>query len=199
MGRSPNWEQSKVIGQQEYYWKSHRGHHDPLTQPTDYELGLWLELEETMACFTWQTDVNHYKFIFFPNFSLFNYIHLYLFVSLFNTGFFSLGSFVTDEGSWAETSQVHRLCYDKVCSLMSTIAILKPSLHGLSKPSNICKVKSLLLRAKNKWIVFFWLGTPPSFGVIHMIDASRPPLPFLHTASDHNGKVWEWGWFFTYS
>ena len=35
--------------------------------------------------------------------------------------------FVTDKGSRAETSQVHRLCYDKVCSLLSTIAQLKHS------------------------------------------------------------------------
>ena len=34
---------------------------------------------------------------------------------------------LTDEGSRAETSQVHRLCYNKVCSLMSTIAYLKCS------------------------------------------------------------------------
>ena len=29
--------------------------------------------------------------------------------------------YVSNHGSRAETSQVHRLCYDKVCSLMSTI------------------------------------------------------------------------------
>ena len=49
------------------------------------ELGLWFELEQTMACITRQTDLNHYIF------------HL------------------------------HCLCYDKVCSLMSTTAYLKRS------------------------------------------------------------------------
>ena len=38
-----------------------------------------------------------------------------------NTGFFSLVSFVTDEGSRAKTSQFVCLCYDKICSL-STFA-----------------------------------------------------------------------------
>ena len=49
------------------------------------ELGLWFELEQTMACITRQTDLNHYIF------------HLCC------------------------------LCYDKVCSLMSTTAYLKRS------------------------------------------------------------------------
>ena len=39
-----------------------------------------------------------------------------------NTGFSSLVSLVTDEGSRAEISQVHHLSFSKVCSLTSTIA-----------------------------------------------------------------------------
>ena len=49
-----DWEGAKVIWSAGILLEeeSHRGHHDPPTQPTDHELGLWLELEQTMACIT---------------------------------------------------------------------------------------------------------------------------------------------------
>ena len=55
---------------------------------------------------------------------LFNPTHLYLFISLFNTGVFSLVWFVTDKGSRAEMSWI--LCYDKVadlCQLLQYIVL----------------------------------------------------------------------------
>ena len=39
------------------------------------ELGLWFELEQTMTCITWQTDLNHYIFIFIV-FATIKFAHL---------------------------------------------------------------------------------------------------------------------------
>ena len=60
----------------------------------------------------------------FFQFFILNPTHLYLSVSLFNTGFLLISVIVTDEGCRAETSQVYCLCYDELCSLMSTIAYI---------------------------------------------------------------------------
>ena len=76
---------------------------------------MWVFLQYTGQLVPFSSGLSFSILTFFP---LFNPTHLYLFVSLFNTGVFSLVSFVTDEGSRAEMSQVHRLCYDKFAQLL---------------------------------------------------------------------------------
>ena len=59
----------KVIGQQEFYWKRRVTDaimiHQHNQQTINLDRGLNLsKLRTYMACISWQTDLNHYKFIF---------------------------------------------------------------------------------------------------------------------------------------